>query len=186
MGPDHFTLLLRRWSEGDQGALGELTPLVYNELHQMARAHFARERDAGTLQPTALLNEAYLKLAAHKQSHWHGRSQFFAMASRIMRQVLIEHARGRRSLKRGSGERPVSLDQAIASVGSRGDLVLALDEALKELALVDERKSRLIELKYFGGLTGEELTEAEGISMTTLYSEIRLAEAWLHKYLTGK
>jgi RNA polymerase sigma factor (TIGR02999 family) len=186
MAPDDFTLLLQRWSAGDEAALKQLTPVVYQELHLMARAHFARERSGSTLQPTALLNEAYLKLASHKQNHWHGRAQFFAMASRVMRQVLIEHARSRRSQKRGAGEKPVSLDEALTSGTARSEVVLALDEALQELAKLDERKARLIELKYFGGLSGEELGEAVGISKSTLYTELRFAEAWLHKYLAGK
>lgn len=186
MAPNEFTLLLRRWAEGDESALDQLTPIVYNELHKLARAHFARERSGNTLQPTELLNEAYLKLASHKQSHWHSRGHFYAMASRVMRQVLIERARSRGSLKRGSGEKPASLDEAISSAATRGDLVLALDDALQELAKIDPRKSRLIELKYFGGLTGEELTEALGVSQATVSRESRLAEAWLHKYLTAQ
>lgn len=183
---EEFTVLLRRWSEGDEQALTLLTPMLYAELHKLARVHFARERNGNTLQPTALLNEAYLKLAAHKQNHWHGRAHFYSVASRVMRQVLIDHARSRRSVKRGAGEAPASLDEAIASVAERGELVLALDDALQELAKFDPRRSQLIELKYFGGLTGDELSEALGISTASVTRESRLAEAWLHNYLAGK
>ena len=184
--PGEFTVLLRRWSEGESDALVELTPIVYEELHKLAVAHFARERSGHTLQPTALLNEAFLKLAGHKQEYWHGRAQFFSMASRVMRQVLIDHARRRRSTKRGAGERPIVLEEAVAHTSTDGELVLAVDEALNELAKVDERKSRMMELKYFGGLNGDELAEALGISRTTVNRESRLAEAWLHRYLQSK
>jgi len=186
MPADDFTLLLRRWSEGDEDALHQLTPVVYEELHKLARVHFARGKNSNTLQPTALLNEAYLKLASHKQNHWHGRAHFYSMASRVMRQVLIDYSRGRRSAKRGSGEAPVTLDEFVQSAPSRGDLVLALDDALVELTRFDPRKSRLIELKYFGGLTGAELSETLGISPATVTRETRTAEAWLHKYLAGR
>lgn len=186
MEPGEFTVLLRRWSDGEAAALEELTPIVYKELHHLAKVNFARESSASTLQPTALLHEAFIKLAGHKQEHWHGRAQFFSMASRIMRQVLIEHARARKSIKRGSGERPLAFEEAFTQAATRGDLVLALDDALGELAKVDERKSRLIELKYFGGLKGTELAEALGISIATVNRESRLAEAWLHKYLAAQ
>lgn len=183
MDTGEFTVLLRRWSDGDAAALSELTPIVYQELHRLAEINFARERSGHTLQPTALLNEAFVKLAGHKQNHWHGRAQFYAIASRIMRQVLIDHARAKRSVKRGLGEKPLVLEEAIALAGSRGDLLLTLDEALNELAKVDERKAQLMELKYFGGLKGDELAEALGISPATVSRDCRLAEAWLRRYL---
>lgn len=186
-----FTNLLRQWSEGDPHALQLLTPIVYDQLRSLARANFSRERQPLTLQPTALLHEAYLKLVGHKQDHWHSRAHFFAMASRIMRQVLIEYARGRRSLKRGAGQRPVSFEEAFGEAhdpqvaAHQNDMLLALDEALTELAKMDERKSRLVELKYFGGLTGEQIAEALGVSLATVNRESRLAESWLHRYLAS-
>lgn len=186
MAPGEFTILLQRWSEGDEAALGTLTPIVYDELRRLARSHFARERGGNTLQPTELVSEAYLKLVGQKPNQWQGRAHFYGIASRVMRQILIERARSRGAIKRGAGEKPIALDEAIRSADSRGDLVLALDDALLELAKIDERKSRLIEMKYFGGLTGEELTEALGISLSTVGRECRLAEAWLHKYLSAQ
>lgn len=187
--PGEFTSLLRKWSEGDEHALQVLTPIVYEQLRNLARANFSRERHQVTLQPTVVLHEAYLKLAGHKQEQWHSRAHFFAMASRVMRQVLIEHARARRSQKRGSGQRPVSFEEAFGTaqnhqpVGDQNEMLLALDDALSELAKVDPRKSRLVELKYFGGLTGNEIAEALSISPATVTRESRLAEAWLQRFL---
>jgi RNA polymerase sigma factor (TIGR02999 family) len=179
-----FTQLLREWSAGDRQALEALTPVVYGQLHKLAKAHFAREREGHTLQPTALVHEAYLALVDHKQNRWHGRAHFFSMASRIMREILIDHARRHRAAKRGSGQSHVVLDDEIASLVSSDDRVLALDEGLSELAKVDERKARLLELKYFGGLSGQEISRVLEISISTITRESRLAEAWLQRYLT--
>jgi RNA polymerase sigma factor (TIGR02999 family) len=187
--PGEFTSLLRKWSEGDQNALQVLTPIVYEQLRNLARANLSRERHQVTLQPTVVLHEAYLKLVGHKQDRWHSRAHFFAMASRIMRQVLIEHARAQRSQKRGLGQRPISFEEAFGTAQDhqpatdQNEMVLALDDALGELAKMDQRKSRLVELKYFGGLTGNEIAEALDISPATVNRESRLAEAWLQRYL---
>jgi RNA polymerase sigma factor (TIGR02999 family) len=176
-----FTILLRRWSAGDQSALEALMPAVYGELRRLAAARFRRERPGHTLQPTALIHEAYLKLVNHDQKQWHSRAHFFSVASQVMRQVLVDNARKHRAAKRGGDKLP--LDEAIAAAHERGDALIRIDEALRELARFDERKSRLIELKFFGGLTGAEISEVLEISISTINREMRLAEAWLQSYL---
>jgi RNA polymerase sigma factor (TIGR02999 family) len=178
-----FTLLLKDWSSGNKAALDSLTPVVYQELRKLAAAKLSREGDARTLQPTALIHEAYLKLVQHDQERWHSRAHFFSVASHIMREILVDHARRHNAGKR-SGER-VPIDEGLTFAPERGAIVVALDDALRELAQFDERKARLIELRYFGGLSGDELAEALGISISTVTRESRLAEAWLHRYLTS-
>ena len=173
--------MLRRWTEGDPSALAELLPAVYGELRQLAVARLRNERDGHTLQPTALIHEAYLKLVHHDQKEWHSRAHFFSVASRIMREILVDNARKHRAAKR-SGE-PVTFEEAVSFAPDRGRALLQLDDALNELAGFDERKSRLIELKYFGGLTGSEISAALDISISTITRETRLAEAWLHNCL---
>lgn len=174
--------MLRKWSAGDASALADLIPVVYDELHHLAAARLRNERHGHTLQPTALIHEAYLKLVHHDQKAWHSRAHFFSVASQIMREILVSNARRHRAAKRG-GEK-ASLDEAISFAPERGRALLQLDDALNELAGFDERKSRLIELKYFGGLTGEEISEALGISIATITRETRLAEAWLQSCLS--
>ena len=176
-----FTILLRKWSAGDESALPDLIPMVYVELHRLASARLRHERLAQTLQPTALIHEAYLKLVDHDQKEWHSRAHFFSVASHIMREILVDHARKRHAAKR-SGEMP--LNGAISFTPVRGRALLQLDEALIELAGFDQRKSRLIELKYFGGFTGQEISHALGISVSTITREMRLAEAWLQLRLS--
>jgi RNA polymerase sigma factor (TIGR02999 family) len=183
MAPGQFTLLLKDWSGGNKAALDSLTPIVYQELRKLASSKLSRERDARTLQPTALIHEAYLKLVQHDQERWHSRAHFFAVASHIMREILVDHARKHSAAKR-SGER-VPIEEGLTFAPERGAMVIALDDALGELAKFDERKARLIELRYFGGLSGEELADALNISISTVTRESRLAEAWLHRYLTG-
>ena len=143
------------------------------------------ERPGHTLQPTALIHEAYIKLLGHQQDHWHSRAHFFAFASHCMRQVLANHARTRNTAKRGSGQAPVHLEDALENIAAPGRAFLALDDALNELARFDERKARLIELKYFGRLTGEETAAVLHISLSTVNRESRLAEAWLQDFLTS-
>jgi RNA polymerase sigma factor (TIGR02999 family) len=184
MDSGQFTTLLEKWSRGDQSALKALTPVVYKELHKLAAANLRREREDHTLQPTALLHEAYLKLVEHKQDHWHSRAHFYAVASHIMREILIGHARKHRAAKRGGGQAKVSFEDAIASVPEQSDAVLALDEALQELAKHDGRKAQLIELKYFGGLSSQEIAEILNISISTVTRDSRMAEAWLQRYLS--
>lgn len=183
MDSGEFTTLLEKWSRGDKSALEALAPIVYGELHKLAAANLAKEYEDRTLTPTALLHEAYLKLVDHKQRHWHGRTHFYAVASHIMREVLIDHARKRRAAKRGGGQTNISLEDAVAFVPERSETILALDQALQELAKNDERKARLIELKYFGGLSGREIADVLHISIATITRESRMAEAWLQRYL---
>lgn len=181
--PGEFTLLLRRWSDGDKEALDQISGTVYQELRRLAAARLRLEQSGHTLQATALLHEAYLRLVRHDQEHWHSRAHFFGVASHIMREILVDHARKHAAQKRGGGAREVPFDDALPVTTERGAALIALDDALTELAAFDERKSRLIELKYFGGLEGKEIAEALGISISTVTRESRLAEAWLHQYL---
>jgi len=183
MEQNQFTLLLQDWSKGDKAALDALTPVVYSELRKLAAAKLGRESDAHTLQPTALIHEAYLRLVGHQQQVWHSRAHFFAVASHIMREILVDHARRHSAAKRSAEKVP--LDEALSFAPERSRIVIALDEALQALAGFDKRKARLVELRSFGGLSGEELSEALGISISTVTRESRLAEAWLHRYLTG-
>ncbi len=178
-----ITLLLRNWSSGDRASLDALTPVVYRELRNLALSKLRAERPGHTLQPTALLHEAYLRLVKHGQEEWHSRAHFFAVASAIMREILVDYARKHNAKKRGSGMADVPLDEALSFAPERGSLLIALDDALSELQTFDERKSRLIQLKYFGGLTGDEIAEVLQISRSTVTRECRLAEAWLYNYL---
>jgi len=182
MRPSEFTLLLRKWSAGDASALADLMPVVYEELRRLAAARLRSERSAHTLQATALIHEVYLKLVHHDQKEWHSRAHFFSVASQIMREILVDNARKHRAAKRGGEKAP--MEEAISFAPERGRALLELDDALNELAGFDGRKSRLIELKYFGGLTGEEISQALGISISTITREMRLAEAWLQARLT--
>ncbi len=185
MPPADVTLLLQSWATGSADALNQLTPIVYTELRHLAASLLRNERPGHTLQPTALIHEAYLKLLGHQQDYWHSRAHFFAFASHIMRQILSNHARARNTAKRGSGAEPVSLNDAIANIAAPGRAFLALDDALNELARFDERKSRLIELKYFGGLNTDEIARVLNVSDSTVARESRLAEAWLQDFLTS-
>jgi RNA polymerase sigma factor (TIGR02999 family) len=184
--PEEFTTLLKSWSDGNRTALDALTPVVYRELRKIARTKLNRERPDHTLQPTALIHEAYMRLVGHDQKQWHSRAHFFAVASEIMRQILVDHARRQGAAKRGLGLPKASFDDALSFAPEKGSLLLALDDALKELAAFDDRKSRVIGMKYFGGLSGEEISIALCISTSTVTRDIRMAEAWLHNYITGK
>jgi RNA polymerase sigma factor (TIGR02999 family) len=184
--PQEFTVLLREWSAGNEGALPQLMPIVYQELRKLAAAKLRRERSGHTLQPTALIHEAYMRLVRLRQAEWHSRAHFFAIASQIMRKILVDHARKHKAMKRGGYDEKVSLDEGLSFARERGATLIALDDALRELASFDDRKCRLIELKYFGGLQGEEIAEALGVSRATVTRESRLAEAWLHQFLTNK
>ncbi len=179
-----FTGLLNDWRNGRKDVLDALTPVVYQELHRIAAGFLSRERSGHTLQPTALINEAYLKLVKHDQQEWHSRAHFFSVACTIMRQILARYARDKHAQKRGGGGGRVTLDEAIAMAPQRGEAFLALDEALSELARIDERKAKLIELKYFGGLKGDEIAAVLNISIPTITRDCRQAEAWLQAYLT--
>jgi RNA polymerase sigma factor (TIGR02999 family) len=183
--PEDVTKLLAAWSRGNPAALEELTPLVYQELHQRARNYLRHERPDHTLQPTALIHEAYLRLVSESPPEWNGRAHFFAVASRVMRQILVDHARRHQAGKRGSGMANVSLDEALVPARSEHADVMALDEALAKLAEFDERKCRIVEMRYFGGCTVEETAQALGIAGITVMREMRVAEAWLRRALRG-
>jgi len=180
------TVLLQAWSEGDEAALKKLTPLVYAELRRLARHYMARERASPTLETGALLNEAFLRLVQWKTARFQNRSHFYGLAAQLMRRVLVDHARSRGYHKRGGGIRPVSLDDAIVVSPERSPDIVALDEALQRLAGVDERKSRVVELRFFGGLSVEEAAEVLKVSPFTVARDWTLAKAWLHRELTGK
>jgi RNA polymerase sigma factor (TIGR02999 family) len=184
--PQDVTGLLKAWSAGDSHALDQLTPLVYQELHRRAHWHMARERAGQTLQTTALVNEAYLRLVDLQEVAWRDRAHFFALASRLIRRVLIDAARARGSLKRGGGFNETTFDEMIVVAGQpRGDL-LALDEALTALAALDSRKGEVVELRFFGGLTVEEAAEVLKVSPETVKRDWKLAKAWLQRELKSK
>lgn len=177
------TSLLLDWRNGNEQALEKLTPLVYDELRRLAAGYLRREREGHTLQTTALVNEAYLQLIGQQTRDWQNRAHFLAIASHLMRNILVDHARAHAAAKRGKGEHPLPLDEAAKVPGKTTPDVLALDEALKDLAKHDERKSRIIELRYFGGLSMEEIAEVTGLSIATLRRDLRMAEAWLGRQI---
>jgi len=180
------TELLVRWRQGDQAALDRLLPLVYGELHRIADRHLRRERVGHTLQATALVNEAYLRLVGERGVEWQNRAHFYAIAARRMRHILVEHARARDAEKRGGGQYMLSLSKADRFT-PRGDVnLLALDEALARLQELDERKSRVVELRYFGGLSIEDTAEVLGISPATVKREWSMARAWLRRELASE
>lgn len=177
------TGLLRAWGDGDQAALQELIPLVHDELRRLARRYMGRERAGQTLQPTALVNEAYLRLANLHEMRWQDRAHFLAMAARLMRRILVDIARSKDYQKRGRRPRHVSLDPALAASGAHEEDVVALDEALTKLAALSPRRAQVIELKFFGGLSLEETAEVLKVSPETVKRDWRLSRAWLHKEL---
>jgi RNA polymerase sigma-70 factor, ECF subfamily len=180
------TQLLQAWSDGDQKALEKLMPLVYGELHRLAKRYMARERTSHTLQTTALVNEAYLKLIDSTRMNWRNRAHFFAVSAQLMRRILIDFARSRHALKREVGTDPVSLDEAIVSQQPRADLV-ALDDALNALTALGPRKSQVVELRFFGGLSVEETAEVLKVSAETVMRDWKLAKIWLlHELRTEK
>lgn len=179
--PQAITKLLMDWRQGSQAALDQLTPLVYRELRRIAASHLRRERDGHTLQPTALVNEFYLQLAGVSNLEWKDRAHFLAIASYLMRQILVQHARQHNAAKRGGGAAKLSLDEALTVSEDGSAEVVALDDALRELARFDERKSRIVEMHYFGGLKAAEIAEVLDISVTTVGRELKLAHAWLYR-----
>jgi RNA polymerase sigma factor (TIGR02999 family) len=172
------TGLLRAWGQGDDAALEQLTPIVYGELHAMARRYMSRERRGQTLQATALVNEAYLRLVDIRQLPWQNRAHFFALSGRLMRRILVDIARARGYQKRGGGARQVTLDEGMAIDDPGRDLV-ALDDALTRLAAVDERKSQVVEMRFFAGLSVEEIAEVLKVSTKTVTRDWQMAKAWL-------
>jgi len=181
---DHdVTVLLREWSDGNQQALSELLPIIYDELRRVAHQYLHREHPDQTLQTTALVHEAYLKLIDQRSVNWQNRAHFFAIAAQAMRRILIDNARRRTAGKRGKGEK-ISLEDVATVSTQKHQSLLALDEALHELEKIDPQQSRIIELRYFGGLTIEETATAMDISPATVKREWAMARAWLYKALT--
>jgi len=177
--PNEITQLLRRWSQGDQDALNQLMPIVLRELRKLAGGYLKGERPDHTLQPTALINEAYLRLVAQDFPEWQSRAHFFGVAAQLMRQILVDHARSHAAAKRGQNATKLSLEEAAEFSREQAGQLVALDDALRSLARLDERKSRVVELRHFGGLTIEEIAAAIGVSTATVTREMRLAQAWL-------
>lgn len=183
--PHQITELLAEWSDGKQAALDELYPLVYDELHRLARRYMSRERKGHTLQTTALINEAYVRLVDQRNVHWSNRSHFFAISAQIMRRILIDHARRHAYAKRGGGLHQVSLEEAATVTPEQSSELIRLDEALKSLADMDPRRSRVVELRYFGGLSNEEIAGVLHVSTNTVTRDWNMARAWLYQQLTG-
>jgi RNA polymerase sigma factor (TIGR02999 family) len=181
--PRSLTLLLRAWRQGDQAAFDEVAPLIYDELRRIAAAHLLGERPGHTFSPTDLISEAYLKLAGSAVPEFNDRAHFFAIASRNMRQILVDHARKQCSRKRGARGPVVDLDETIAATEQPWDLV-ALDDALETLARLDPRKARIVELHYFGGLTHAEIAAVCEIHVNTVARDLRFSEAWLRRELS--
>ena len=178
------TELLLAWSAGDQGALDRLVPLVYAELHRLAKSYMRKERAGQTLQTTALIHEAYLRLIDASQVQWQNRAHFFGVAAHIMRQILVAMARERGSQKRGGGIRQVSLDEELVVSQEQGEDLVAIDEALSALAEVDARKAQVVELRFFGGLTEEETATALKVSPETVRRDWRIARSWSARHRT--
>jgi RNA polymerase sigma factor (TIGR02999 family) len=176
--------LLIAWGRGEAAALEQLTPRVYRELHKLARAYLRRGRPNQSLQPTALINEAYLRLLDQSEPvQWENRAHFFGIAARLMRMILVDHARTHQAAKRGGAAAAVTLSECMAVSPARAADVLEIDEALDRLAAVDQRKAKVIELRYFGGMDREEVAAALGLTVPTVKRDLRLGEAWLRRFL---
>jgi RNA polymerase sigma factor (TIGR02999 family) len=180
----NVTELLQKWGDGDAGALEELTPLIYAELHRIAKSYMRRERDGHTLQATALVNEAYMRLIDWKTAKWENRAHFFGVSAQLMRRILVDFAR-RRAKVANKIVNHVSLDQALTVTTEKGADLVALDEALTELATFDERKAKIVELKFFGGLSVEEMSEVLKISPETVMRDWKKAKVWLYRELSN-
>ena len=178
------TRLLLDWSNGDKTALDKLMPLIYEELRRLAHRYMSRERAGHTMQTTALVNEAYVRLINRKNVHWQDRAHFFAIAAELMRTILVDHARSHATAKRGGGARKLSLDEVLVVSQERAADVVALDEALNALAVIDPKQSRIVELRFFGGLTIEETAEVLDLSAATIKREWTTAKAWLYHELS--
>jgi RNA polymerase sigma-70 factor (ECF subfamily) len=176
--------LLAEWAKGNSDALEELTPLVYRELRQLAASYLRKERQGHTLQPTALVHEAYLRLVDQSHSNWQNRSHFYGVAARLMRQILVDHARRKQADKRGGLK--VSLEEAVSFGRDRSHELIALDDGLNALEKIDSRKCKAVELRYFGGLSMEEVAQSLEVSAVTVRRDLRMAEAWLHRQMQGE
>jgi len=181
--PQSISLLLQRWSNGDEGALEQLMPLVYAELRRMARRYMGQQPSSHTLQTTALIHEAYLRLAGQEEKRWENRAHFFGVAAQAMRHILVDYARARNTGKRGGEARTVSLEEAAIVSKERAAGLVALDDALAELAQLSPRQGRVVELRYFGGLSVEETAEVLKVSLDTVTRDWSQAKAWLHREL---
>ena len=183
--PHTVTRLLVEWSHGNGAALDELAPMVYGELHRIAESFMRHERADHTLQPTALVHEAFLRLVDQREVNWQNRAQFFGVAAQMMRRILVNHARDRHAAKRGGGELLLSLDETIDYFAGQDVNLMLLDEALNALARIDEQQSRIVELRFFGGLSIEETAEVVRVSPATVKREWRIAKAWLYGEING-
>jgi len=181
--PPDITALLTAWSQGDEQARDQLLPLVYNELREIAHRYLSHERRDHTLQTTALVHEAYLRLVDQRAVQWQNKAHFFGVAAQLMRRILIDYARSHQTAKRGQGTVKLSLDEAVNVADERAADLLALNDALGDLAKFDPQKSHVVELKFFGGLTVEEIAEVLGVSIATVVRQWRLAKAWLYQEL---
>jgi RNA polymerase sigma-70 factor (ECF subfamily) len=184
-GSDDLTQLLEAWSSGDDNALEQLTHRVYKELHRVARRHMARERPDHSLQTTALINEVYIRLIGGKSVRWQNRAHFFAVSAHLMRRILVDFARAHRQAKRGGGVNETTLDEACVFRIDRTRDLVALDEALQSLAEIDPRKSNIVELRFFGGLSVAEIAVVLNVSERTILREWNVAKAWLHREISG-
>jgi RNA polymerase sigma factor (TIGR02999 family) len=183
-GSEQVTQLLIEWSEGNKAAIDKLLPLIYDELRRLARYYMRRERAGHTLQTSALVNEAYLRLIDQKSVRWQNRAHFFAIASQLMRRILLDHARRRHKSKRGGDAQKIPLDEAAVVSGERAAELIALDDALTSLDAIDQRKSKIVELRFFGGLNIEETAEVLEISPATVQREWSMAKAWLYREIS--
>jgi RNA polymerase sigma-70 factor, ECF subfamily len=181
-----ITLILRRLKSGDSGAEAELLQKVYPELKKLAAKYMRQERSGHTLQATALVHEVYLRLTGNQQFEWHDRAHFFAIASRFMRRILVDYARERNADKRGGGIRPLTIDEGIAIAEDQIELALAVDGCLTRLAALDSRQAEIVEMRFFGGLTEEEIAEALQVSVRTVKRDWTIARAWLHAELASR
>jgi RNA polymerase sigma factor (TIGR02999 family) len=184
--PKEITQLLVAWGDGDEAALEQLTPLVYQQLHRLAHHYLSHERPGHTLQTSALVNEAYLRLIDWKNVQWQNRAHFFGVSAQLMRRILVDFARSRRYGKRGGGNAPLALDEVVLISGEKGADMVALDEALVSLAKLDARQSRVVELRFFGGLTVEETAEVLKVSEATVRRDWSIARAWLRREMLQK
>ena len=183
---DQITHLLRSWSQGDEGAVEKLVPLVYDELHRLAHRHMSDERSGHTLQTTALLNEAYVRLVDSPRADWEGRTHFFAACAQVMRHILVDWARSRQALKRGGGAHAMELDEALAGAGQPGTDLVAVDDALRALAAIDPRKGQVVELRFFGGMNMKEIAKVLNCSVDTVQRDWKIAKSWLRRELRGR
>jgi RNA polymerase sigma factor (TIGR02999 family) len=184
-GSENVTRLLAQWGGGDRESLDRLLPVVYDELRRLARSYLRRERQDHTLQPTALVNEAFFRLVDQENVSWQNRSHFFGIAAQAMRRILVDYARQHQASKRGAGAERVALDDALASIGPPDVDIMALDQALDRLARFDERQSKVVELRVFGGLSIDETAALLQVSPATVKRDYEFAKAWLRRRMTG-